>query len=65
VRLNYCAKFEDDYVKNLGYLQQALHNLNLKPAVKVEKLAKGKFQDNINFLQWLYNHALKVDTSSF
>lgn len=36
-----------------------MKNLKLTMTVSIDKMANGKFQDNIIFTQWLYTHALK------
>ena len=33
-------------------LQQALNSLNVTRAVDVQKLVRGKYQDNLEMLQW-------------
>ena len=58
-RLNFNAKFTEEFQRNLRVLDEAFNKLELDKTVPVEKLSKGKFQDNMNFLQWLYNHASK------
>lgn len=33
--------------------------MKITMTVSIEKMANGKFQDNIIFVQWLYAHAIK------
>ena len=35
-------------------LQQALNSLNVTRAVDVQKLVRGKYQDNLEMLQWFH-----------
>lgn len=46
------AKLEHEYVSNLKLLQAAFNKLNFDKNVPIEKLIRGKFQDNFEFLQW-------------
>ncbi len=36
-----------------------MKNMKITMTVSIDKMANGKFQDNIIFTQWLYAHALK------
>lgn len=40
-------------------MEDALKKLKINQPASFEKMAKGMFQDNIIFLQWLYNYANK------
>lgn len=57
--MNLQTKLPLDCLKNLKILESALKNLKITMTVSVDKMANGKFQDNIIFTQWLYNHAGK------
>lgn len=59
-KLNFSAKYPDDYAKNLKLLDEAFNKLEIEKAVPIDKLSKGKFQDNMRFLQWLYGYASKA-----
>ena len=54
------SKFEDDNTRNLKLLDDAFKKLGINKIVPAAKLAKGKFQDNMEFLQWLYGYAVKI-----
>ncbi len=41
-------------------MDDTFKKLQIDKIVPVSKLAKGKFIDNINFLQWLYNYVTKI-----
>lgn len=56
-KLNFNAKFPDEFTCNLKILDDCFKKLKLDKIIPIDKLAKGKLQDNINFLQWLYSYA--------
>ncbi len=47
-------------MRNLKLLDDTFKKLGVSKTVPVPKLAKGKFQDNMEFLQWLYAYAAKT-----
>ena len=53
------TKLPIDCLKNLRVLESAMKNLKQTMTVSIEKMANGRFQDNIIFTQWLYAHAQK------
>eukprot|EP00826_Nyctotherus_ovalis_P015830 TRINITY_DN14533_c0_g1_i6.p2 TRINITY_DN14533_c0_g1~~TRINITY_DN14533_c0_g1_i6.p2 ORF type:complete len:248 (+),score=93.88 TRINITY_DN14533_c0_g1_i6:1105-1848(+) len=52
-KVNWEANKEYEYIANYKLLQQAFLKLGLKKEIEVEKLIKGKYQDNLEFMQWL------------
>jgi RP/EB family microtubule-associated protein len=46
------TKLEHEYINNFKVLQAAFKKMNVDKIVPVDKLVKGKFQDNFEFLQW-------------
>ncbi|KFM78753.1 Microtubule-associated protein RP/EB family member 1, partial [Stegodyphus mimosarum] len=46
------ANQEHEYIYNLKLLQRAFNEIGCDKAVPIEKLAKKRFQDNFEFLQW-------------
>ncbi|ALC42556.1 CG18190, partial [Drosophila busckii] len=50
VKLN--AKLEHEYFHNLKMFQSALTKLKLDKIIPMDRLIKGRFQDNFEFLQW-------------
>eukprot|EP00540_Astrosyne_radiata_P001161 CAMPEP_0116859890 /NCGR_PEP_ID=MMETSP0418-20121206/22091_1 /TAXON_ID=1158023 /ORGANISM="Astrosyne radiata, Strain 13vi08-1A" /LENGTH=308 /DNA_ID=CAMNT_0004494197 /DNA_START=50 /DNA_END=977 /DNA_ORIENTATION=- len=52
-RVNWEAKSEYEYVQNYKLLQAAFSKYNVKRYVDVTKLIKAKYQDNLEFCQWL------------
>lgn len=59
-KLNFSARYTDEYSKNLKILDEAFNKLEIEKVVPIDKLSKGKFQDNMRFLQWLYAHASRA-----
>merc|ERR1711910_280082 len=51
-RVKYSSKQETDAINNFKILQSAFKKLNVDQSVEVDKLVKGRFQDNFEFLQW-------------
>ncbi|XP_036330930.1 microtubule-associated protein RP/EB family member 1 [Rhagoletis pomonella] len=46
------AKLEHEYLHNLKLFQMAFTRINYEKSVPIERLVKGRFQDNFEFLQW-------------
>ncbi|XP_055839488.1 microtubule-associated protein RP/EB family member 2-like [Episyrphus balteatus] len=46
------AKLEHDFIYNLKLFQAAFLKMNFDKNVPIDKLVKGRFQDNFEFLQW-------------
>lgn len=51
-KLNWEARNNYEYVNNYKVLQSALLKLNISKTADIEKLARGKYQDNLEFMQW-------------
>jgi len=47
------AKSEYQYVDNFKILQNSFNKNGIKRYVDVQKLVKGKYQDNLEFFQWI------------
>lgn len=52
-KVNWRAKNDYEFISNLKLLQSAFEKVGVKRYVEVEKLAKAKYQDNLEFIQWL------------
>ncbi|KAL4500671.1 hypothetical protein ABPG72_003095 [Tetrahymena utriculariae] len=52
-RINWKARNEWEFIVNLKYLQQAFQKNNIKKYIEIEKLSKAKYQDNLEFAQWM------------
>ncbi|XP_018788445.1 PREDICTED: microtubule-associated protein RP/EB family member 2 isoform X1 [Bactrocera latifrons] len=46
------AKLEHEFLHNLKLFQMAFTRINYEKSVPIERLIKGRFQDNFEFLQW-------------
>eukprot|EP00762_Andalucia_godoyi_P001176 ANDGO_01945.mRNA.1 Microtubule-associated protein RP/EB family member 1B len=55
-KLNTSAKLEYEYLKNYKILQNAFSKIGISKVIPIEKLVKGKYQDNLEFLQWLHSY---------
>ncbi len=56
-KINWKAKLEHEYINNFKILQQAFIECKIPKNIDVEKLVKGKCQDNLEFLQWMKKYA--------
>jgi RP/EB family microtubule-associated protein len=62
-KVKWDAKHEHEFVANYKVLQQAFAKNGVQRHIDVPKLIRGKYQDNLEFLQWMkhffdlnYNH---------
>lgn len=51
-KIKFKANMEHEFHQNLRLLQGAFEKLAVAKAVPIERLIKGRFQDNFEFLQW-------------
>ncbi|XP_075716887.1 microtubule-associated protein RP/EB family member 3 isoform X2 [Rhinoderma darwinii] len=51
-RVKFQAKLEHEYIHNFKVLQAAFKKMGVDKIIPVERLVKGKFQDNFEFVQW-------------
>jgi len=52
-KVNWGAKFDYEFIKNFTLLQQVFDKVGLEKKIDVPVLVKGKFQDNLEFCQWM------------
>jgi RP/EB family microtubule-associated protein len=58
-KLNLSTRYPDDCLRNLKIVEDALKKLKIGQPFSFDKMARGRFQDNITFLQWIYSYSLK------
>ncbi|XP_066500809.1 microtubule-associated protein RP/EB family member 1a isoform X2 [Hoplias malabaricus] len=51
-KVKFQAKLEHEYIHNFKLLQASFKKLGVNKVIPVDKLVKGKFQDNFEFVQW-------------
>lgn len=66
-KVNFEARLEHEFIKNFKVLQDVLTHLRVPKVVPVERLVKGRMQDNLEFLQWLcqYCHEAGGDAGEY
>lgn len=52
-KVKWGAKHDYEFVENFKVLQQAFAKNDIKRYIDVDKLIKAKYQDNLEFLQWM------------
>ncbi|XP_018918055.1 microtubule-associated protein RP/EB family member 1 isoform X3 [Bemisia tabaci] len=51
-RVKFRTNLEHEYIQNFKILQAAFKKVGVDKIVPIDKLVKGRFQDNFEFLQW-------------
>ncbi|XP_019769781.1 microtubule-associated protein RP/EB family member 1 isoform X2 [Dendroctonus ponderosae] len=51
-RVKFRTNLEHEYIQNFKILQAAFKKMGVDKIVAIDKLVKGRFQDNFEFLQW-------------
>ncbi|GLV40397.1 Eb1 [Carabus blaptoides fortunei] len=51
-RIKFKTNLEHEYIQNFKILQAAFKKMGVEKIVPIDRLVKGRFQDNFEFLQW-------------
>merc|ERR1719461_655412 len=51
-KVKFNTKLEHEYINNFKVLQNSFKSVNADKIIPVDKLVKGRFQDNFEFVQW-------------
>lgn len=51
-KINWMAKYDHEFLWNYKFLQMSFDKNKIHKNIEVDKLIKGKYQDNLEFLQW-------------
>ncbi|XP_053100852.1 microtubule-associated protein RP/EB family member 1 isoform X1 [Hemicordylus capensis] len=51
-KVKFLAKLEHEYIQNFKILQAGFKRMGVDKIIAVDRLVKGKFQDNFEFVQW-------------
>jgi len=51
-KVKFNTKLEHEYINNFKVLQNAFKSVNVDKIIPVDRLVKGRFQDNFEFIQW-------------
>lgn len=52
-KVSWEAKNDYEFITNYKVLQSGMNKLKINRVVEVERLCRGKYQDNLEFMQWL------------
>lgn len=56
-RVDFTVKHEYDYTKNWKLLQNGFQKAGIEKVIPVQRLIKARYQDNLEFLQWMYKYS--------
>merc|ERR1719470_829972 len=59
-KVKFQAKLEHEYIQNWKLLQASFKKVGVDKAVPVEKLIKGRFQDNFEFVNGSKNSSMQI-----
>lgn len=51
-KVKFNTKLEHEYIQNYKLLQNSFKKTSVDKVIPVERLVKGRFQDNFEFVQW-------------
>merc|ERR1719175_594939 len=56
-RVDFTVTYEYDFMKNWKLVQTAFQKAGIDKVIPVQRLIKAKYQDNLEFFQWMYKYA--------
>merc|ERR1712129_127501 len=56
-RVDFTAKYDYDFAKNWKLMQNGFQKAQINKLIPVQRLIKARYQDNLEFLQWMYKYA--------
>jgi len=56
-RVDFTARQEYEFTKNWKLLQNGFQKAGIEKQIPVQRLIKARYQDNLEFLQWMYKYA--------
>lgn len=56
-RVDFTVKHEYEFTKNWKLLQNGFQKAGIDKLIPVQRLVKARYQDNLEFLQWMYKYA--------
>lgn len=59
-KVKFQAKLEHEYIQNFKILQAGFKRMGVDKIIPVDKLVKGKFQDNFEFVQWFKKFLMRT-----
>merc|ERR1712036_51636 len=59
-KVKFGTKLEHEYIQNFKVLQASFKKMTVDKIVPVDKLIKGRFQDNFEFLQWFKRFLMPI-----
>lgn len=51
-KVKFSTRLEHEYISNFKALQNSFKKVGVEKSIDIERLVKGRFQDNFEFLQW-------------
>lgn len=63
-KVKYDAKYDYEFVANYKVLQDVFLNVGISKVIPVDRLIKGRYQDNLEFLQWVYEYYQRNSTGT-
>jgi len=56
-RVDFTVQYEYDFTKNWKLMQNGFQKAGIDKMIPVQRLIKGRYQDNLEFMQWMYKYA--------